>query len=171
MLLSYFNDMAILLSFDTSTKKTGCSVFTDGKYTKSFVIDKSDMKDTKGRMEEMVADAKKVIEFYHPDIVVWETTVVLRNAEAQRNLTMILGAIWGECISNNIFYCSLRPTEWRKAVSTGEKIPRKREELKQWGKDKVKELFGIEVENDDESDSILIGQAYINLYSLEYLDV
>ena len=93
-------------------------------------------------------------------------TVVPRNVQAQRNLTMILGAIQGKCLEKNIYFYLFRPSEWRKLVcNNNEKPPRKREELKKWSMEKTYLLFGVENINDDISDAILIGQAYINKFS------
>ena len=154
-----------LISIDSSTKSTGYSLFVNGKFKYKSRIDHGDVKDGQARLAEMMKDLNNMIDEQLPDIVVWETPVVIRNPQTQRDLSMLAGAIMGKCIENNVFYYQFRPTEWRKLVSgKDEKLPRKRDELKTWGRQKVKELFGIEVESDDESDSMLIGQAYINLY-------
>lgn len=87
-------------------------------------------------------------------------TVVARNVQAQRLLTIILGAVYGWCVTNNIYFKMLRPSEWRALISK-EKKGRDRHALKKWSIDTVKKLFNIDV-TDDESDAILIGQAYIN---------
>ena len=114
----------------------------------------------------MILKIYEIIETEKPQIIVVEMTVVTRNAQAQRNLTMILGSIQGKCLENNIFFSLLRPTEWRKLVNNEkEKLPRKREELKQWSKQKVSDILGINDINDDISDAILIGQAYINRFT------
>ena len=73
---------------------------------------------------------------------------------------MLLGAVYGKCVADGITFDSLRPTEWRKLVDPGKK-PRKRDELKKWSVDKVKELYGIDA-NDDIADAILIGVGYLN---------
>jgi Holliday junction resolvasome RuvABC endonuclease subunit len=166
ILLSYFIVMkkCKLLSLDSSTKSTGFAIFVNGNYKESCFIDHSKIKDAQERLSAMISDIYKIIDKYSPDIVTWEITVVVRNPQVQRDLTMIVGAIMGKCIEKNIFFYPFRPTEWRKLVSDGEKLPKKRDELKQWGKDKVKELFNIDVENDDVSDAILIGQAYIDKF-------
>ena len=75
---------------------------------------------------------------------------------------MILGAVYGKCIRLGIDYCPLRPTQWRKLVRReDEKLPKKREELKEWSVKKVEELYGIEGIDDNVSDAILIGRAYL----------
>lgn len=155
-----------LLSFDTSTKSTGYSLYVSGKLKKYDSINFEYIKNTDDRVKEMIVHIYKLIQDIKPQIVVTEMTVVTRNAQAQRNLTMILGAIYGECIKKDIFYYTYRPTEWRKLVNTDEqKIPRKREDLKVWSINMVHHLFGITDINDDISDAILLGQAYINNFS------
>jgi Holliday junction resolvasome RuvABC endonuclease subunit len=152
-----------LLSLDSSTKSTGYAYFENGKLIDKGSIDLSKIKDSKERFNQMILGIYKTISKYKPDIVTWEVPVVIRNPQVQRDLSMLVGAILGKCVDKHIFYYPFRPTEWRKLVSEkGEKLPRKRDELKEWGKNKVKELFNIEVENDDQSDAILIGMAYIN---------
>lgn len=155
--------MSKILSLDTSTKSTGYAVFNDEKLIRYSSIDKSDKKDSYERMAAMVYDIMVLIEREAPDVVVIEETVVPRNPQTQRMLTMILGAVFGVCIYNNFDYCSIRPTQWRKAVHADEYLPRKREELKAWSLDRVKLLYGIDNITDDVSDAILIGQAFLNI--------
>ena len=155
-----------LISLDTSTSSTGYAVYISGKLHRYDLIDFKRIKNTDGRIKEMILKIYEIIETEQPQIIVAEMTVVTRNAQAQRNLTMILGAIQGKCLENNIFFSLLRPTEWRKLVNNEkEKLPRKREELKQWSKQKVSDILGINDINDDISDAILIGQAYINRFT------
>ena len=156
--------MTKLISLDTSTSKTGYAIYLDGEYQESGIIDCSENKVIRTRINEMIAQLYELIERENPQIIVMETTVVTRNIEAQRNLTFILGAIMGKCVEKKIAYDSLRPTEWRNKVKNkDEKLPRKRDELKIWGRDKVFELYGKDIESDDISDAILIGRAYCNL--------
>lgn len=150
-----------LLSIDSSTKSTGYAVFEDGKLVTYKLLSFAEVNDTAARMRKMVGEIYNLIDAINPDLVVTEMTVVTRNAEVQRNLTIILGAIYGYCVSKDIRYCSLRPTEWRKLIDSGKK-PRDREGLKIWSKKKVQELFGISLLSDDISDAILVGQAYLN---------
>lgn len=154
-----------LLALDTSTSSTGWAYFENGKYVVSDVISIKNQKDTDLRMEQMISEIYRLIECYSPTVVVTEMTVVVRNPAVQRMLTMILGAVYGNCVVNDIDYYSLRPTEWRKLIDPGKK-PKKRDELKEWSKQKVYELYGIDNVTDDVSDAILIGQAYVNMINL-----
>lgn len=155
-----------LISFDTSTTSTGYAIYISGRYIESNLLNFNYIKNTEQRIKEMILKIYEIIDKENPQIVVAEMTVVTRNAQAQRNLTMILGAIQGKCLQNNIFFYLFRPSEWRKLVNeTNEKLPRKREELKSWSKMLVYEKYSIPDLNDDISDAILIGQAYINQFN------
>lgn len=154
-----------LISMDTSSNSTGVAIFVDGVLSRHFLIDLKKIKNTDERIEEMIKQIYKIIEEEKPDIVVTELTVVTRNAQAQRNLTMILGAIYGKCVDKNIWHANFRPTEWRSLIDTDKKpLGRKRENYKQWSIDIVKEKYDIEA-NDDICDAILIGRAYVNKFS------
>ena len=156
-----------LISLDTSSNSTGVGVFIDGAFSHHFLIDLKKIKNTDDRMKEMVSRLFALIEKEQPDIVVTEMTVVTRNAQAQRNLTMILGALYGKCIDKGIWYHSFRPTEWRSLIDTDKKPKgRKREDYKVWSMEIVKDIYGIE-NNDDVSDAILLGKAYVNKFSKE----
>lgn len=156
--------MSKILSLDTSTKVTGYAVYNDGELVRYSSIDKSEIKDGDVRLRLMISELITLVEREAPDTVVVEETVVTRNPQTQRMLSMILGAVLGVCVSYNFNYCALRPTQWRKAVrGDDEKLPRKRDELKKWSINKVNELFGIQDIGDDISDAILIGQAFINM--------
>lgn len=154
-----------LISMDTSSNSTGVAIFIDGVLSRHFLINIKQIKNTDERITEMIKQIYKIIKDEKPDIIVTELTVVTRNAQAQRNLTMILGAIYGKCIEKNIWYHSFRPTEWRSLVNTDKKPNgRKREDYKDWSINVVKEKYDIEA-NDDVCDAILIGKAYVNKFS------
>ena len=152
-----------ILSLDTSTTISGYAIYDDNKLVHYSSIDKSAIKDTDLRMMAMVSGIFIVMQQHDPDVVVIEEMVVPRNPQTQRLLTMILGAVYGQCLQSGIRYCSIRPTQWRSVVrNESEKLPRKREELKLWSMRKVVELFKIHDVDDNISDAILIGYAYLN---------
>lgn len=155
------------ISFDSSTNSTGYSIFINGEYISNGVICYSNIKDSYNRIGSMIKDIYNVINNQKPNIVVWETPVMVNsNPETQRLLDYIAGSILGKCVENNIFHYSFRPSEWRNLIKDkDEKLPRKRDELKEWGKEKVQKLFNVSVEIDDISDAMLIGQAYIKKFS------
>lgn len=157
-----------LLSLDTSTKDTGCAIFENGKYSYSKFIDVSIIKNSEERMSEMIRSIYSLFDEMSPSIVVVELTSVMRNPDTQRKLTMVLGAILGKCIEDGIAYYSYRPTEWRSLVKDdGEKLPRKREELKAWAIDRCHRFGYEDVIDDNQAEAILIGLAYINQWTVE----
>lgn len=157
----------ILLSLDTSTKDTGCAIYVNGNYTTSEFIDASGIKNSEERMKEMIHRLYNLIDNLSPSIIVTELTSVMRNPDTQRKLTMVLGAVLGKCIENDIAYYSYRPTEWRSLVKDEkEKLPRKREELKQWALDKCNAL-GYKVTDDNQAEAILLGLAYVKQWTVE----
>ena len=148
-----------ILSLDTSTTSTGYAVYIDGKYQLSSCIDLKKYK--KDKLSQMILLLFDLIEKTKPDIIVAEEMVVPRNPQTARLLTLLLGAIYGKCLQLNIEWRAIRPTQWRKwARDEDEKLPKKREELKEWSKNKVMSLFNMKV-NDDVSDAILIGYGFI----------
>lgn len=154
--------VATLLSFDTSTKDTGCAVFKNGKFTCSSTINLSSEKNSDIRMNKMIESIYKMIENTKPFCVIAELTSVPRNADTQRKLTMILGSIKGKCIEEKIDFVTYSPPEWRSLVkNTDEKVPRKRELQKQWALDKCHEMGYVDIIDDNEAEAILIGMAYI----------
>lgn len=165
-------DKCILIGLDTSTSSTGFSIFENGELLSYFTIENQNKKLTgEQKFDEMIRRVFEKLNKHSPDIVVCELTSMTRNAVTQRTLTLLLGAIKGWCISNNVHCHFFRASEWRKLVKEkDEKLPRKRVELKQWSIDKIRLLFDIEVKNDDISDAILIGQAYINMIDNLNLD-
>lgn len=151
-----------ILAFDTSSVQTGWSVFIDGEYHNSGIIQLKKIKDVNSRIREMISRIKDLIAYYSPTHVVIEDLVVERNWYTFKVLSMIIGAVLGICIDYNIPFNSLSPSEWRNIISS-EKKPRKREELKKWDIQKVQELLNIKNINDDEADAILIGVAFCRL--------
>ena len=154
-----------LISLDTSTSSTGVAIYIVGIFSHHFLIE-TESKNAEDRFEEMVTKLYELIDKEKPDIVTTELTVVTRNAHSQRSLTMLLGAVYGKCIKEGIFYYSFRPSEWRSLIKTDQKpAGRKREDYKNWSLNVVKLLYGLDVEKDDISDAILIGRAYVNKFS------
>ena len=158
-------EMTRLLSLDTSTTSTGCAVYENGKLkeTKLIVGDKKVL--AEDRIRNILKSIFDYISEISPDIVVFETPSIARNAKTQRELCFVAGGVMGICTIKDIFYYEMRPSEWRKIVkSKDEVLPRKRAELKEWAIQKVKTDFGIEV-GDDIADAVLMGKAYIKEFS------
>lgn len=151
-----------MLALDTATRHTGYAVFENGQYMKSgCLFVRSEEPDP---VDKMLKKISNLLKKHKPDIIVVEDTMVPRNAKVQRELTEILGGIRYWCVEKNSFYYAIKPTEWRKLVKNpDESLPTERNDLKIWARQKSQKYTNKYIIYDDESDAILIGQAYIDL--------
>ncbi len=145
-----------VLAFDTSTKKTGWSLFINGKYAESGLIDLSKNKNTEERIKKMCFSIATLIFDKSPDYVVIEELPSTRNADTVRKLSRIIGAVYYYCISKNIDYTEMSCDTWRNAVgiknSKGGKV-------KIDSMDHVLQKYKLDVD-DNEADAINICDAY-----------
>lgn len=112
----------ILVGLDTSSTKTGWSYYVNGNFADSGVLNFSKQKNSDIRMQDMVNSIYEKLSTLKVDIVAIETTAVTRNASSQRMLTMILGAVYGWCVNNNVEFVMFRPSEWRALISKEKKV-------------------------------------------------
>lgn len=157
-----------LLSLDTSTSATGVAKFVNGKYIDHDLLETDKKLKGDDKLNQMIQLIYQYIELEKPDIIVIEMESVTRNPQVQRMLTELIGAVRGKCISENIPFCELRPTEYRSIiVKKFDKKPkgRKRVDQKEWSLDIVNNTLKIPTESDDCSDAILLGYAYIQMFS------
>lgn len=152
----------IMCSLDVSTKQTGFSVFTNGKYKESFLLDHTDNEDTESRMVEMATDIITYLNKYKPVIVSIEDTFCGTNAAAMKKLSRLQGVVYGWCLINSADFNLYLPSSWRKEFG-GLFKGKKRQECKQLAIEYVKDKYNIDV-NDDEAESILIGEATVIKY-------
>ena len=150
-----------MISLDTSTTKSGWAYWENGILIEHGVIDLSIIKDKETRIDTMIADIFSLLNKKEPQTIVIEGMQVCNNASVQTMLVEIIGAVKGYCNFKKIEFVKLFPAEWRKyAKDKDEKIPRKRDELKDWAQMKVKILYD-ETVLDDEADAVLIGRARV----------
>lgn len=145
-----------VLAFDTSTKKTGWSLFINGKYAESGLIDLSKNKNVEERIKKMCLTITTLIFDKSPDHVVIEELPSTRNADTVRKLSRIIGAVYYYCISKDIDYTEMSCDTWRNAVgiknSKGGKV-------KIDSMNRVLQKYKLDVD-DNESDAINICEAY-----------
>lgn len=160
-----------MVSIDSSTSFTSISVFKNCIFEKFCDINLEKEKCGEARLDNMCRQVFKILSQEQPNIVVIEMTVVVRSASAQRSLTELVGAVRGWCLLNgSTFFFRIRPSEWRKLVKgDDETIPRKRDALKEWSIAKANAYLNaigssVRAVNDNESDSLLIGLAYIEMF-------
>ena len=168
-----------MFSIDSSTKKTGISIWRNGKYEKTFLVnydekdrDKNDpikilCKTMNTRYPLMCKDIFQLLNQYKPSIIYIEDEVVSRNMDTCRFLFRLQGSIEGWSMMNDCEFNTVRPTAWRKACDFMQGRGHAREDLKKQAIAYVKKLFNITV-SDDEADSICIGIYALKKFNIEY---
>lgn len=157
-----------MIACDTSTKKSGIALYENGKLKDYKLIDYSEEKNTEERIVKMITTLLLYIDKEKPKVIYCETPQGHGgNVKLARMLSTIIGAIEGWCCLNDCYFEQMNPSVWRKYIPDFNQGGLSRPELKARGIVMVKELYGIDVESDDVSDAILIGQAMINRYSKE----
>ena len=156
-----------ILAFDQSTKITGYSLFVDGEYIDSGVIDLSKNKDTVDRSKQMALDICKVITESTPDVVIIEEVAMQSNAQTLKLLARIQGVAIGFCAAHNIPLYMLEPTKWRSQLSFKQGRAVKREELKKQSIDYVEEHFGFNNFSEDRCESICINVAAHKIFDFD----
>lgn len=157
--------MVRILSLDQSTTRSGYSVFIDGEYDHSGLIDKHKNKDINSRFKEMYEGIHNVIEAEKPDIVVLEGTQAQGgNFETYKILCQLQGAIIGMCYAMDIGFAVVTPSQWRSALGFRQGPKVKREELKAQSIAFAKKEFGID-EYEDQMEAVCIGEAFLRMKS------
>lgn len=150
----------ILISADSSTKKSGLTLFEDGEYKEHILIDYSKEKDVETRINKMGKDILSYLIKHKPDIIVCEHPQGSgRNVSMVGKLCEVIGMMRAYAVQKNIEFHELMPSEWRSYLSLPQGS-KKRDELKQLSIDYVQNKYGI-IASDDEADSICIGDSYI----------
>jgi Holliday junction resolvasome RuvABC endonuclease subunit len=153
-----------ILAFDQSTRVTGYSVFDDGQYVCSGVIDLHKITDTDERSKQMSVEICKTIEGNQPDVVIIEEVQQQSNVSTVIKLARIQGVAIGFCAAHNIELHILTPSRWRAALQFRQGPKVKREELKQQSRDFVKNVLGLTIKSEDENEAIAINEAAHRIY-------
>lgn len=151
-----------LCSIDASTKSTGISIFINGVYSSSTLLQFPNLS-MNDRFPKMCMALLEELNRLCPLIIYMEEAATTRNAQTQRFLVRLQGIVYAWAIQHNAECEFIRPSEWRSLVGihSGRK---KRPQLKAEAITIVKEKLNIDV-NDDVAESILIGMAAINKYN------
>lgn len=155
-----------MVSLDTSTQKSGCALFEDGKLVDHLLIDLHRMTDAEKRMNKMCSSLARVLKNWEPDAVYIEYPEGQGgNIKTFNMLCEILGAVRLYCAVKDCEFNEVRPPQWRKWLGM-DQSKKKRAELKQMSMDYVLETFGVEC-NNDEADAICIGCAVLEYYKTD----
>lgn len=154
-----------VLAFDQSSRCSGYAFFENGEYVESGVIDMSKSKlGTYERSFEMARELWKVIKKYKPEHLIIEDTQQQSNIKTVIILARLQGIIIGYAEAHGVKVHILLPSQWRSALSYSQGPKIKRAELKQQSIDYVKEIFGLDV-SDDEAEAIAEGVAAHKIYN------
>jgi len=156
-----------VLSMDQSTRITGFSVFEDGKYVQSGVIDLHKMTDTDERSKQMAVEICRLIENTKPDCVIIEEVQKQSNTSTVIKLARIQGVAIGFCAAHNIDLHILAPSRWRSALGYRQGPKVKREELKGQSRDFVKNVLGLDIKSEDENEATCINEAAHRIYGFD----
>lgn len=152
---------------DQSTRCTGVSIYEDGKYVCSEMIDMS--KSKLGTDERSFTMAKAIwglIDKYKPSHLVIEDTQQQNNVKTVITLARLQGAILGYAEAHGVKVHILLPSRWRAALSYSQGPKVKRQELKQQSIDYVKEHYGLDLP-EDICESICMGVAAHKIFNFE----
>lgn len=159
--------MAIVVAFDQSTRASGWSLFENGEYVDSGLIDMSKSKlETDARSFEMAKALWKIIKKYQPEHLIIEDVQQQSNAKTMIVLARLAGMVIGYAEAHGVKVHILQPSKWRAALSYKQGSKVKREELKQQSLDYVKENLGLSLQ-EDRAEATCIGIAAHKIFEFE----
>lgn len=164
-------EMSKILCLDQATRKSGWSLFIDGEYANSGIVDLSKSKlETYERSFEMAKELWAVIKKYKPDNLVIEDVQNQSNTNTVIILSRLQGMLIGYAEAHGVKVNILLPSQWRKALGFVQGPKVKRAELKQQSIDYVKEHYGIDA-SEDEMESVAINAAAHKIYNFSDDDI
>lgn len=160
-----------VLAFDQASEITGYVVFDKkGALEESKMLEygKVDLKkiNAQKRVPMMILNILSLIDEFVPDTVIIEDVAMQRNVQTVIMLARIQGAIMGHCYQKGISLIIRAPSSWRMDLQFIQGRGVHRGNLKKQAQDKVKEVFGLEV-SEDEADAICIGLSTILANNIE----
>lgn len=156
-----------ILSLDQSTRMSGFCCFENNQYIESGIIDMSKSKlETDKRSFEMAKEIWKIIKKYKPDALVIENVQQQSNPSTMIILARLAGMIIGYAEAHNVQVHILLPSQWRKVLGYSQGAKVKRQELKQQSINHVKEVYGLNL-SEDECEAICINEAAHKIYDFE----
>lgn len=161
----------VIMSLDQSTRASGWSVFDNGEYICSGVVDMSTSTlDTDERSFEMAKELWKIIKKYKPDELVLEQVQNQSNTKTVIILARLAGMIIGYAEAHGVKTHTVEPSRWRGALSYKQGPKVKRAELKEQSRQYVKENYGFE-KTEDENEAIALNAAAHKIYDFGVEDI
>ena len=153
--------MSILLALDLATKDTGYAIFNEDKLITSGVISEKSTY-LEDRLIGMKYQIINLCNKYNVDVIISEQEQSQKtvNMKATTALCKMQGVLRCTADDLKISYLFVKINTWR--IDVGIKHNIKREEQKKLALEKVKELFNLDIEKDDEAEALLIGRYFLN---------
>lgn len=170
--------MSKILSLDVSTSSSGYAFF-DGKELITYGCIKSDKKEFRERIADMVDEIDKIVKKLNPDFLICEDVpLISRNPQTLKILCCLQGALLGMTIGNKKRIEFIMPSTWRKpcGLFDGTKDGTTRKEMKRKSIELANKQFSLNLiyktptskfNQDDEADSINLGASYQGVYEFE----
>lgn len=153
--------MQRVLALDIATKKTGWSLFVNGKYKKSGIIEAKG-KYAKDRFPVLATQIEQLIQTTKPTEVGIEAAFVKKNPATVEYLFKLQGVAEYTALNLHAEVTSWVTTKWRSVLGFPNSLHTKGPiDFKELSIKKAKEISGKEPEDDNEADAICIGAAYI----------
>ncbi|MCX7881338.1 MAG: crossover junction endodeoxyribonuclease RuvC [Patescibacteria group bacterium] len=149
-----------ILSIDSGVEKTGFALFENKKYLISGLIKTSSKKTLEKRLEEIYSQIEKIIDIYHPNLIILEKLFFLKNQKTAITVSQAQGVILLLAAQKNIKVVFLTPLEIKQAI-TGYGLADKKS-IKKMLTLTINDI-NVKNKNDDEIDAIACGIAYLNL--------
>lgn len=160
-----------LLGLDCASKKTGYSVFIDGKLIEDgiFFATGENVIDRILQIKKQISDKVREFDIDHmiPEEVQFHKAF---NAGTARDLAWLQGAVIALADDLDLGICLYPSNVWRSIMGyTG---VQNRSKQKQWAIDKINEIYGFDykyyptdakdrISDDDKAEAVLIGLAYL----------
>ena len=158
-----------VISFDQSTRVSGWSLFEDGEYVCSGVIDMSKSElETQERSFEMAKAIWKLINKYKPDYLIIEDVQNQNSTKTVIVLARLQGMLLGYAEAHGVQTRILAPSVWRRELNYTQGPKVKRAELKKQSADYVQNKYGF-VMSEDENEAIALNDAARQKFKIDDL--
>ena len=147
-----------ILSIDSGIERTGYAIFKDKRYVTSALIKTSKSLTTEKRLIKIYEGLREIMLKYKPDVMVLEQLLFFKNQKTFIRVAQAQGIVMLLAAQNNIKVEFLTPLQIKQII-TGYGQADKKSVQKM-----IKLTTEIDINQDDESDAVACGLAYIYLH-------
>lgn len=154
------------LSLDQSTSGCAYSIFIDNQMIKYGKINTSNIENSILKIIKIKKEICDIIKNENIDLIVLEDIYMGYNVETFKTLSILLGTLEILAYENNIKCLVQTPYNWKKGVNLNlskfSKNEKRREYQKKASVNLANKIFYLNLDDDDISDSLLIGYYTVN---------